>query len=370
MRSHFLGGLAALAMVAAVFTASQTRADAPPAAPASDSQELARIILANTGTTFFLYRSFWLDKALDGPAISRPAWPAMLREVAAATIIERIPHLEAMLSDRLAANFTPAELAAGLKVLRTPQGQAAIAKGVPVALLHGDVGSLDGLMTTPQGHAFVAHLSKTPEFITPVWREAEAEIVPETLRRFGEKAQAAETPLSPIEAASPGATHLAHVFCETSDFPDAIDESVRNELFYGLVRSSPEWEPVFHEEMNAALKAQSPQVEGRIAVEFDHDLSPGALAKGEAFIETPAGRAAFEQAAGNWYPSIHIPLKPDVQVEVDRFRATPDGQAFLAELDKAMTDLREMSDDVEMRAYPPALRRFGERIEAAHAGGH
>jgi hypothetical protein len=365
-------GLAAMLLTTGAVgaaTPAPAYAAAPDAPTRADAQALAHLILEGMGFKSMMTREMEPFN-LQFSHKSRPQWPAMARETFAAVIDEKMPAIEQIVGDRMAADFTPGELRAGLAFLSSPTGKAAISGGGPLALTPGQRAELDAFTATPDGKAFTHRLDTLTDILRPVLGDIVVLVIPEYMRRLGERAEAAEAahpaPRLLDKDAGASARAIAAVVYAHSDFraqfiavaaPVIVDNSVR-----------PEWPAMMSAATGEALDVQQPQIEGLMAAAFAHDLSPKALADGADFLTTPVGLVTLQQTLDATAGRKTDPMPPIVQAAVDAYVKTPDGLAFVREIALVRKMLSASTDDIEPRILPGAFKRFGEKAQAAEAG--
>ena len=124
----------------------------------------------------------------------RPEWEGQWKQAMGEELDHDMPTIESMVGQGLVKTFTDDEMKAGLQIVADPAlktiylaAQAgARAPAVEVAK------ATDTLMNTPAGASFVAKLQKIDDVMDPIQLEVMATVMPGVMKRFGEKADAAE----------------------------------------------------------------------------------------------------------------------------------------------------------------------------------
>ncbi|NEX93884.1 hypothetical protein [Caulobacter sp. 17J65-9] len=191
-----LAGLAALTAVAAL-------AAAAPAA-ARDAQtdalgtELIHTLLAPMDLKQVMIKgmeSEFGDLAKNG----RPEWPALMVEAANEEIDHDLPAIERLFGHALAENTSAAELREMNAFLTTEGGKAllvvigdAAAERPMTPLSKKAEKDVEKFMRTPAGVSFQSKMQRMEKLLAPYAPDLAAELVPGLLRRFADKAEAAE----------------------------------------------------------------------------------------------------------------------------------------------------------------------------------
>jgi hypothetical protein len=125
----------------------------------------------------------------------RPNWDPIFKQAMTEELDHDMPVIESMLGATLGKTFSDDEMKAGLKIVADPGLKAIYAaaqaggsepQGVAISK------ETDALMNTPAGASFVKKLQGIDTVLAPVQIEVMATVMPGVLRRFGEKADAAE----------------------------------------------------------------------------------------------------------------------------------------------------------------------------------
>ena len=125
---------------------------------------------------------------------TRPDWKATFKVAIAEELDHDMPVIDSMIGQTLGQTFTDDELKAGLKIVSDPNLRAiytAAQNGAPVPDVRIAKATEDAL-ATPAGQSFASKLQTINDALAPLLVDVTATLVPGTLRRFGEKADAAE----------------------------------------------------------------------------------------------------------------------------------------------------------------------------------
>ena len=124
----------------------------------------------------------------------RPEWDGLWRQAMAEELDHDMPTIESMVGQALVKTFTDDEMKAGLQIVADPA-----LKAIYLAAQSGAnpptvtvAKATDDLMNTPSGSSFVSKLQKIDDVMNPVQLEVIATVMPGVMKRFGEKADAAE----------------------------------------------------------------------------------------------------------------------------------------------------------------------------------
>jgi len=188
MRRHLLV-LAALAALAA----SPALAQAPRASTPLQTQLAAKLL------DFIDYKA-GVRSRMSGSTLPpeilavRPDWDGMWKQAMGEELDHDMPVIESMVGQGLVKTFTDDEMKVGLQIVSDPA-----LKAVYLAAQNGvrppDVTvakATDDLMNTPSGSSFVTKLQKIDDVMAPIQLEVMATVMPGVMKRFGEKADAAE----------------------------------------------------------------------------------------------------------------------------------------------------------------------------------
>ncbi len=368
-RLAFIAVFAAGLGAASVAHAAETRsAEVPVSAQArADARALAHIILVGIGFKALMLHAME-PQSEDLAPKSRPEWVKLSQDAYAAILDEKMPLIESMAGDRLAQVMPPDELYAGLAFMRSAAGQAMISGGGPSSLTPEQRADRDRFLATKAGAGFMEHLSHIGEILEPVGDDLVVALYPAYMRRLGERAEAGEAahPRAPVSTVVGPAADTAHALYDASGFRELL--VMKAIASFPDIARRPQWRSMMLEAFVETLDAKRPETEAMMASHFARDLSPQALADGAEFMRTPVGMFVMKQAVDRVAGQPSRSNVPAVQKMVDDFGSTPDGRAFVAELEKADRALFSSTDDLVPRVYPGAFRRFGEQAEAAEAG--
>jgi hypothetical protein len=124
----------------------------------------------------------------------RPEWEGLWRQAMTEELDHDMPTIESMVGKALVTTFTDDEMKAGMQIVADPALKAiylaAQSGAQPPSVTVAK--ATDDLMNTPTGASFVAKLQKIDEVMSPVQIEVMATVMPGVMKRFGEKADAAE----------------------------------------------------------------------------------------------------------------------------------------------------------------------------------
>jgi hypothetical protein len=124
----------------------------------------------------------------------RPEWEGLWKQSMTEELDHDMPTIESMVSKALVKTFTDDEMKAGLQIVADPALKAiylAAQNGAPPPNVTV-AKATDDLMSTPSGSSFVSKLQKIDDVMDPVQLEVMATVMPGVMKRFGEKADAAE----------------------------------------------------------------------------------------------------------------------------------------------------------------------------------
>lgn len=125
---------------------------------------------------------------------TRPDWAPTFRAAIADELDHDMPVIESMVGQALGKALTDDEIKAGMQIVSDANLRAiyiAAQNGAPEPNVQIAKASEDTL-ATPAGQSFAGKLQTINTVLQPVLLEVTATVVPGALRRFGEKAEAAE----------------------------------------------------------------------------------------------------------------------------------------------------------------------------------
>jgi hypothetical protein len=171
-------------------------AQRPAATPASGKLEVQ---LASRLLDFIDYKNA-VRRGMEGSTLPaellavRPDWSPMFKAAMTDELDHDMPVLESMLGAGLRKTFTDDEMKAGMQIV-SDKGLKAIylaaQNGAPEPAVEVAKATED-LLATPAGQSFATKLQTINTVLDPVQIEVMATVMPGVMRRFGEKAEAAE----------------------------------------------------------------------------------------------------------------------------------------------------------------------------------
>jgi hypothetical protein len=182
-----------LAAALAVAASGPTLAQAPRAATPLQAQMAAKLL------DFIDYkagvRARMTSSTLPPPLVAvRPEWEGLWRQAMTEELDHDMPTIESMVGQALGKTFTDDEIKVGLQIVGDPALKAiylaAQSGAQPPSVTVAK--ATDDLMNTPSGSSFVSKLQKIDDVMDPVQIEVMATVMPGVMKRFGEKADAAE----------------------------------------------------------------------------------------------------------------------------------------------------------------------------------
>jgi hypothetical protein len=185
--------LSSLAAILALAASDPALAQAPRAATPLQAQLAAKLL------DFIDYkagvRARMTGSTLPPELVAvRPEWTGLWRLAMAEELDHDMPTIESMVGQALVKTFTDDEMKAGMQIVADPA-----LKAIYLAAQSGAqppqvtvAKATDDLMNTPTGSSFVTKLQKIGDVMDPVQLEVMATVMPGVMKRFGEKADAAE----------------------------------------------------------------------------------------------------------------------------------------------------------------------------------
>ena len=125
---------------------------------------------------------------------TRPDWTPMFKAAIAEELDHDMPVIDSMIGQTLGKTFTDDELKVGLTIVSDPNLRAiytAAQNGAPVPDVQ-IAKTTEAALATPAGQSFASKLQTINDALAPLLVDVTATLVPGTLRRFGDKADAAE----------------------------------------------------------------------------------------------------------------------------------------------------------------------------------
>jgi len=183
----------ALLPLAAVLALAGTPALAAPAATPLQMEMAGKML------DFIDFRS-QVQLGMEGSTLpqsllgTRPEWDALFKAAIGEEVDHEMPVIDSIVGQALGKTFTDAELQVGLKIVSDPNLRliyiAARNGGRPPEVEISK--ATDDALATPAGQSFAAKLQTINDTLQPLLVEVTATLAPGVLRRFGEKAEAAE----------------------------------------------------------------------------------------------------------------------------------------------------------------------------------
>jgi len=199
MKRLLLPLAAALACTAAAPALAQAQKPAQARPAASTSGQPLQAQLAAKLLDFIDYKA-GVRARMTGSTLPpellavRPEWEGLWRQAMTEELDHDMPTIESMVGQALVKTFNDDEMKAGMQIVADPA-----LKAIYLAAQSGSnppnvtvAKATDDLMNTPSGSAFVAKLQKIDDVMAPVQVEVMATVMPGVMKRFGEKADAAE----------------------------------------------------------------------------------------------------------------------------------------------------------------------------------
>ena len=196
------GGLRALGLAVALTTSTMAVPALAAPAPAASQAEHQKLADDLSSLIFDMvdFRAV-MAQAVSGADLgaefgeTRPEWPRMIETAIVEEIEQDMPKIKRMAAIQFAKHFTAEELRAGLQVFKDPAVKAAFEAGAagreaPKGLEPSR--ATIKLMETPAGRRFIEKLGSIDTIMKPLESEFMAEVFPGAMRRFADKAEAAE----------------------------------------------------------------------------------------------------------------------------------------------------------------------------------
>ncbi|MDP1738355.1 MAG: hypothetical protein Q8L23_13065 [Caulobacter sp.] len=168
-------------------------------APADERQQLgeqmAHVIFAALDLRALISKAAAETSELEDFGAIRPEWTGFLRDAVIEEIDHDLPAIERILGKAFAGVFTVEELRVGVKIMSDSSFQrflAAEAAGKETADVKPSR-EIERLTRTRTGVTFLEKMEHIDDIMSSVETEMFAELLPGVFRRFGEKAEAAET---------------------------------------------------------------------------------------------------------------------------------------------------------------------------------
>jgi len=190
MKRLLLPLAAALAFAASTPTLAQAQRAAATPLQAQLAAKLLDFIDYKAGV-----RARMTASTLPPPLVAvRPEWEGLWRQAMTEELDHDMPTIESMVGQALGKTFTDDEIKVGMQIVADPALKAiylaAQSGAQPPSVTVAK--ATDDLMNTPSGSSFVSKLQKIDDVMDPVQIEVMATVMPGVMKRFGEKADAAE----------------------------------------------------------------------------------------------------------------------------------------------------------------------------------
>jgi hypothetical protein len=183
-----------LAAVLGLTAPGLSRAASAPTASAKPELQLAAKLL-----DFIEYRNA-VRRGMEGSTLPaelvavRPDWTPLFKTAMTEELDRDMPVIESMLASGLRKTFSDDEMKAGLQIVSDKSLKAiylAAQNGAPEPAVEVSK-STEDVLATPAGQSFATKLQTINTVLDPVQIEVMATVMPGVMRRFGEKAEAAE----------------------------------------------------------------------------------------------------------------------------------------------------------------------------------
>jgi hypothetical protein len=170
------------------------QAAAPPATTLSTAMAFSRTLIEALNFKAIIDQA--IAPTLKSPIFNvRPDWPEIYTEASTEEIERDIPLMSALIGRELAKNFTLEELQAGQAMFHDPAMLAVIkaaSRGEPPPTGLRPSNETIRILQSPAGVSFATKMKNIQQLLEPLQKEFTAAVVPGIMRRFGEKAEAAE----------------------------------------------------------------------------------------------------------------------------------------------------------------------------------
>lgn len=174
---------------------------------------------------------------------------------------------------------------------------------------------------------------------------------------------AASAAAQPPEGAALGA-ELAHQMFSAMNFTEIMRGKLASMAsFDELAKYRPEWKPLMADSIAEELTADAPAIERIVGRRLAEQLTLDELRAGVVMLNDPAARQLFASAAaGGGRPTAPPAFGPDFR----RAAQSTAGQSLMRKLGDFNAIMnQQVQADIVAEVAPGALRRFGERAEAA-----
>jgi hypothetical protein len=336
---------------------------------------LAQKFLAAMDFNRTMEKSFSSERFAD-LAKMRPEWPAMISEAVVTTIEESPQEIANLMGRFYAATFSTGELRSAVAYLQTPGGAAFLnvmhetAMGRPrPALSPEDQAALNRMRATPDGAAFFNRLAASKATANSFATDFMVVVLPKAMRRFGEKADAAEAARQAAAGAQSASdragAELSAVLMDSLDLPGLMAKANLSDVQGFDARA--EWTPILKAAFADALVERRPQIDRAVGHAFAGYFTLAELKAGISMFSSPAGRALMRQLSDRQAGRPTPPLSRATQVALDRFGKTKIGASFAVKFSNVQVAFRPAMQDVSAIMFADAIRLFGARTEALEA---
>jgi hypothetical protein len=191
-----VAALLAVAPLAAPAPVAARVAAAPASDPLADATEVSEIMFGVIDFRTLLTKSIKDEMAGDPTFNLRPEWPGLLTEAVVEEFDHDRPALIGLFARQMVKNFTGEELRQGVIMMRDPEAQRLFAAGAAGQTELGRTPKFGKEFTraanTAAGTSFMTKLGRLDTMMGSMENDFIVELLPGMLRRFGEKAEAAE----------------------------------------------------------------------------------------------------------------------------------------------------------------------------------
>lgn len=187
--------LAPMAAPAPALARAASPMAAPAAGPQANAAEIADIMFRVIDFRTVLSKSIRDEMAGDPTFNLRPEWPGLLTDALVEEFDHDRPVLVGLFAKLMVQNFTAEELRQGVIMMRDPEAQRVFAAGAAQTDIEGEPvfgKDFERAASTSAGASFMTKLGKLDTMMGDIENDFIVELLPGMLRRFGEKAEAAE----------------------------------------------------------------------------------------------------------------------------------------------------------------------------------
>lgn len=179
-------------------------------------------------------------------------------------------------------------------------------------------------------------------------------------------------PAAASAQATPGEERLATELVDTLLRSGNLSDLLRRELptlsqdLVGQRWFKPAWRPLIEEAAIEEFEADKPKIGAVVGRLLAQEMTEDELRAGVEFFRTQAGRAVISAALSGAAPPS---LKPADFVTLGRILQSPAGQSFARKLNALGSENEALQNALTAEVFPGMMRRFGQKVEAAEAGG-